>query len=94
VDFLLGWSLIGWIVALVMACQPHRLIAVSTPAPALPPQFPQRQQLPPAQQIPAAQSSQPQPAGTGYPQPGWYRSPDGVGMQYWAGTGWTEHRAP
>ncbi len=28
VNFLLGWTLIGWLVALVMACMPHRMVAV------------------------------------------------------------------
>ncbi len=28
VNFLLGWTVIGWIVALVMACQPHQVATV------------------------------------------------------------------
>ena len=24
VNFLLGWTIVGWVVALVMACRPHR----------------------------------------------------------------------
>ena len=30
VNLLLGWSVIGWIVALVMACQAHSVLAVGT----------------------------------------------------------------
>ena len=26
VNFLLGWTFIGWVVALVMACTPHRVV--------------------------------------------------------------------
>lgn len=29
VNLLLGWSIIGWVVALVMACTAHQAIAVS-----------------------------------------------------------------
>ncbi|MFI5428579.1 superinfection immunity protein [Aeromicrobium sp. UC242_57] len=28
INLLLGWSIIGWIVALVMACSAHRIVAV------------------------------------------------------------------
>jgi hypothetical protein len=30
VNLLLGWTVIGWIVALVMACQAHQAVAVTT----------------------------------------------------------------
>jgi hypothetical protein len=32
INLLLGWTLIGWIIALVMACGAHQTIAVSPPA--------------------------------------------------------------
>src|SRR5690625_6947107 len=31
INFLLGWSVIGWIVALIMACGSHRTIAATNP---------------------------------------------------------------
>ena len=33
INFLLGWSLIGWIVALVMACQAHAVLVAGGYAP-------------------------------------------------------------
>ena len=30
INLLLGWTVIGWVVALVMACTPHRVTVVST----------------------------------------------------------------
>ena len=78
VNLLLGWTVIGWIVALVMACQAHQLagggattIVVSN--------------LAPAHQV--AMSA-------GRPAAGWFPAPDGNGRQYWDGVRWTEHRAP
>jgi hypothetical protein len=32
INLLLGWTLIGWIIALVMACGAHQTVAVSPPA--------------------------------------------------------------
>lgn len=38
INFLLGWSLIGWVVALVMACQSHAVVGgVGVPYTATPP---------------------------------------------------------
>lgn len=28
IDALLGWTFIGWVIALVMACMPHKVLAV------------------------------------------------------------------
>jgi hypothetical protein len=76
INVLLGWTFIGWIAALVMAClndpQPTFVAAVTTGPygypPAgypYPPQQPQYQQYPP-HQYPPAQQPYPQP---GYPPP-------------------------
>lgn len=82
-DLFLGWSLIGWIIALVMACQAHQAVGagVSTTV-IVAPQFQNAQGGRPAPQVPLT------------PGPGWYPSPCGIGQQYWDGTMWTEHRAP
>ena len=78
INLLLGWTFIGWIVALVMACQAHQVagggattIVVSN--------------LAPAHQVAVS---------AGGPAAGWFPAPDGNGRQYWDGTRWTEHRAP
>lgn len=78
-NLLLGWSLVGWIVALVMACQAHAPVAGVTPVNVV---F--------AQQFPHAQFAGPTPL----PAAGWYPSPDGEGRQYWDGQLWTGYRAP
>jgi hypothetical protein len=36
-NLLLGWTLIGWIIALVMACGAHQTVAYQPPAPQGPP---------------------------------------------------------
>jgi hypothetical protein len=82
-NLLLGWSLIGWVAALVMACQAHAPVPGMTPVNVV---F--------AQQFPHAQFAGPVPPATPHPPAGWYPSPDGAGHQYWDGTGWTGHRAP
>ena len=79
-NLLLGWSLIGWIAALVMACQAH---APVTPVNVV---F--------AQQFPNAHFAGPVPPATPQPAAGWYPSPDGHGRQYWDGHAWTGHHAP
>lgn len=81
VNLFLGWSLIGWIVALVMACQAHAVVA-ATPnvTVVLAQQFPQ-----PGYSVP------PPVAG---PPASWYQSPAGTGQEYWDGIAWTGHRAP
>lgn len=42
INFLLGWSVIGWIVALIMACGSHRTIAATNPTYIVHQQVPQR----------------------------------------------------
>jgi hypothetical protein len=83
IDLLLGWTLIGWIAALVMACQAHAVVGMGGHA-----------MVVVAQQFPQAQFSGPVPQPTVGPGPGWYPSPSGPGQQYWDGSAWTEHRAP
>ena len=70
INLLLGWTFIGWIVALVMACQAHQVagggattIVVSN--------------LAPAHQVAVS---------AGGPAAGWFPAPDGNGRQYWDGT--------
>ncbi|ROS30378.1 superinfection immunity protein [Cellulomonas sp. PhB150] len=79
-NLFLGWSFIGWVAALVMACQSHsvRVLApvnVMVATQYVPPGYPTGQQPAPA------------PAG-------WYASPAGYGQEYWDGRAWTGHRAP
>lgn len=39
VNFFLGWTIIGWVIALVMACGSHQVVSTApTPAVAVPPQ--------------------------------------------------------
>ncbi len=83
-NLLLGWSLIGWVVTLVMACQAHTVYAAQ-PSVVVAQQF----GTPYQQQAPAYPA--PAPAG---PAAGWYPASDGQGQQYWDGTAWTGHRAP
>lgn len=82
-NLLLGWSVIGWIAALVMACQAHAPVLGMTPI-----------NVVLAQQFPPAQFAGPVPPVTPHPAAGWYPSPEGEGLQYWDGHGWTGHRAP
>jgi fumarate reductase subunit D len=82
VNFFLGWSLIGWVVALVMACTAHRMVGAGV-----------QTTIVVAQQFPQAQFGGPVPQPTVGPMPGWYPSPSGPGQQYWDGSAWTEHRA-
>ncbi|WP_269545852.1 superinfection immunity protein [Cellulomonas bogoriensis] len=85
-NLLLGWSLIGWIVSLVMACQAHAPAVAAGPVNVV-----VAQQFPGAQF--AGQAPPPQVQVTLVPA-GWYAAPDGVGRQYWDGAAWTGHRAP
>ena len=79
-NFFLGWTLIGWVVTLVMACQAHRLIAPTGMATAVVVTHGAPFAVaPPYQSVPV---------------PGWYPAPDGRGRQYWDGYAWTAHRAP
>ncbi len=83
VNFFLGWSLIGWVVALVMACMAHQVVGTGGQTTVVV-----------AQQFPQARFDGPVPLPTVGPGPGWYPSPSGPGQQYWDGSAWTEHRAP
>lgn len=81
VNFFVGWTFIGWIAALVMACTAHQVmhggpnVVVST------------------QHFPVARTVNTLVAAPGGPAPGWYWAPDGSGPQYWDGARWTIHRA-
>jgi len=79
-NLFLGWSFVGWVAALVMACQAHSvrvfapvnvMVATQYVSPGYGP----------------GQQPQPTPAG-------WYPSPAGYGQEYWDGRAWTGHRAP
>lgn len=81
-NLFLGWSFIGWVVALVMACQQHQPLWQAAPV-----------NVVVAQQFAAAPAYAAPATATG-PAAGWYPAPDGVGRQYWDGATWTGHRAP
>jgi Superinfection immunity protein/Protein of unknown function (DUF2510) len=81
-NFFLGWTLIGWIVALVMACQAHQVVGVGGHATVVV-----------APNVPNFAPRDP-PSHSASPAAGWYPAPSGGGQQYWDGTAWTEHRAP
>lgn len=80
VDLFLGWTLVGWVIALVMACGAHRPLAHGV-VPAMP-----------VGMLPAAVRPAPtaRPAAPG----GWYPNPAGPGEQYWDGEAWTGHVRP
>lgn len=78
INLLLGWTFIGWVVALVMACTAHQAGVAAYPVALLPPQQPALGSPPRSLAAPAA----------------WYPSPDGLGKRYWDGQVWTEHVAP
>lgn len=84
INFLAGWTFIGWIVALVMACGAHQVAyACGQPVNVLVAQhFPQAQV---ANAVVARQAVRP---------PAWYASPDVslVSATGWDGRAWTEHR--
>ena len=82
IDLLLGWSLIGWIAALVMACQSHSPVGQPVVNVLL------------AQQFPQAPQGFPAPTRVAGPPAGWYPSPEGTGHQYGDGVAWTGDRAP
>jgi hypothetical protein len=84
VNLLVGWSLIGWIVALAMAAGSHQVVAVSQPIyvsqgmnQALPYQA---QQAIPGHQAAAITSAAVAP-------PGWYIQADGT-QRWWDGSAW------
>jgi hypothetical protein len=77
-NLFLGWTVVGWVIALVMACSSHQPVNVG-PIVVVAPQF-----------TGAALAVSPFPL----PPAGWYPSPDHVGQQFWDGQSWTGHRAP
>lgn len=86
INFLLGWTIVGWIVALVMSFGKHNVIQDGSPQQAAQP-YAQQSTAPVA---PAAQT--PPPADV---PAGWYPDPQGSGQQrYWDGAAWTTHTAP
>jgi hypothetical protein len=82
INLFLGWTFIGWIVAIVMACQAHQVAGIGGHTTVVV-----------AQNFPHVASSNPVDHSLG-PAAGWYPAPSGGGQQYWNGTAWTEHRAP
>jgi Superinfection immunity protein/Protein of unknown function (DUF2510) len=78
ISFFLGWSVIGWIAAMVMACQAHQVAGFSGQ------NAPQTVSLAAVVQAHASLSA----------AAGWYPAPQGGGQQYWDGAAWTPHRAP
>ena len=81
VNFFAGWTVVGWIVALVMACGAHQQRY-----------SPQVTTVHVAQQhYPQAQVANTMVGGT--PPAAWYPAPDGAGQAYWDGRQWTGHRA-
>jgi hypothetical protein len=86
INILLGWTLIGWVVALAMALR--------TNPPHAYPQFwgngsPATRRSPNAgRHAPSSQvgPSQPRPVNG---DPGWYQDPWGVGKRRWNGSNWT-----
>lgn len=78
-NFFLGWSGIGWIVAMVMACESHAAVGYSNQSITV---------IAPTLMTSSMHVQHPAlPAG-------WYPVPNGIDRQYWGGTAWTGHRAP
>jgi hypothetical protein len=80
VNFLLGWTFVGWIAALVMACTEH----ASSRGPAMVTNVMVSQQV-------GGPYSPPFPSVA--PAAGWYPASAG-GHAYWDGQRWTGHTAP
>ena len=82
INLLLGWTLVGWVIALVMACQAHTPAGIHQPAVAH------------QTTMVLSQSFGSVPTATAAPNAAadWYPAPDGDGIQYWDGNNWTDHR--
>jgi hypothetical protein len=78
-NLFVGWTLIGWIITLVMACAAHQPVAGPQTTMILTQHY-----LTPQQPVAAAAPSAPA---------GWYPSPSGE-KAYWDGIRWTGHTAP
>jgi hypothetical protein len=78
VTFFLGWTFVGWVIALVMACQAHQVVGNATATAT----------------VIVSNAAPGQYVATAGPAAGWFAAPDGGGRQYWDGVRWTEHRAP
>jgi hypothetical protein len=87
-NLFLGWTVIGWIIALVMACSAHQ-VAVIAPVPVVVTNQLGGYQPPPA--LPATETlALPAAAAQPLAAAGWYPQADGT-QRYWDGAAWTEH---
>lgn len=89
-NLLLGWSFIGWVASLVMACQAHGMAMQAAPVNVMVHQqfAPSPYAVPPAAVLP-----DPLHAEAAQVPAGWYPSATG-GQEYWDGQSWTGHTAP
>ena len=84
-----GWSIIGWIVAFMMARQSDGPAALPAFARSKSPKRPSARAG--ALALPAPETPK-APVG---PEAGWYRDPgDSTQQRYWNGSAWTEHFKP
>ena len=83
INFLVGWTFIGWIISLVMACGSHQTAyAGGPPVNVIVAQQPRYPHLPPT--VTGAIDG---------PPAGWYPAPDGSGnQQYWDGRAWMRNQ--
>ena len=78
VNVLLGWTFVGWIVALIKACGKDLVLIAPV------------QQVVVMNNVTASVGAPV--AAPGGPAAGWYAAPNGgPGQQYWDGTTWTGH---
>jgi RsiW-degrading membrane proteinase PrsW (M82 family) len=92
INFLLGWTFIGWVAALVMACTSHQLLAVNPYSAVVNVHHPPFTSVAPPSTSPAiaAGPAYPAIASSSNPTPGWYAQPNGA-QRWWDGSRWTEH---